>query len=525
MDATDALARQRSLISVLAAKLGPSTELFETHISWVLVGGEFAYKFKKAVRFDFLDFSTLEARRHYCDEELRLNGKLAPDIYLDVLAITGTADNPAFGGSGAPIEYAVRMCAFSQDALWSHRLENGLLTAADMEGLAITLARFHAGAAVAAPDSPWCTPSALQSIADETLDAIDALLEDDRHKAAAAGLRDWETRQRAALQAIFLERREGGFVRECHGDLHGGNILTLDGRVEAFDCIEFNDRLRWIDVMNDIAFTCMDLRFRHRGDLAATLLNRYLEQTGDYGGLRVMPYYEVHRALIRCKVALLRKAQCAHGSVAAMEAMREAVAYLEFATERARPRRPAVLIVHGFSGSGKSTVARSLVASLDAIQLRSDVERKRMAGIPATSHEAAGSALYGADVTQRTYAHLLSLARIVVESGWRVIVDATFLRRSQRAPFAALATEMGVPFVILDVRASESTMRKRLAARERSGKDPSDAGVAVLELQLRQHEPFSDDERACAVTVDTERAQPGGGALALLKKLPGFWSL
>lgn len=525
MSVPDALARQRNLISSLAAALGPSIGLFETHISWVLVSGEFAYKFKKAVRFDFLDFSTLEARHHYCDEELRLNGKLAPDIYLDVLAITGTIDNPAFSGNGTPIEYAVRMRAFPQDALWSHRLENGLLRDTDMEGLAVTLARFHAGATVAAPDSPWCTPQALQSIADETLDEIDTLLEEDRHKSAASALREWEARQRAALQAIFLERRARGFVRECHGDLHGGNILTLDNRVEAFDCIEFNDRLRWIDVMNDIAFTCMDLRFRRRGDLAATFLNRYLELTGAVDGLRVMPYYEVHRALIRCKVALLRKAQCAPGSVAAMEAMREAVAYLEFAGERARPRQPAILIAHGFSGSGKSTVARSLVASIDAIQLRSDVERKRMAGIPATSHEAAGSALYGADVTQQTYARLLSLARTVVESGWRVIVDATFLRRAQRAPFAALATEMGVPFVILDVRASESTMRQRLAARERSGKDPSDAGVAVLELQLQQHEAFSEDERACAVTVDTERAPTRSGALALLRNLPGTWRL
>lgn len=522
MMSNDAVARQRSLIAAVSAALGPSTALFETHISWVLVSGELAYKFKKAVRFDFLDFSTLDARRRYCEEELRLNGKLAPEIYLDVVAITGAVERPEIGGSGPAIEYAVKMRAFPQEALWNHRLDKGMLTAVDMNGLAVALDRFHACAAVAPPEAPWCTPQALQAIADETLDEIDALLDQPEQKDAAAALREWERLQRASLREVFLARKAGGYVRECHGDLHGGNILTLGDRVEAFDCIEFNDRLRWIDVMNDIAFTCMDLRFRKRPDLAATLLNRYLEHTGDYEGLRVLRYYEVHRALIRCKVALLRKVQCLPDSDAAMDAMREASAYLAFAAERARLPQPAIMIAHGFSGSGKSTLARALVASIDAVQLRSDVERKRMAGIPVTSHEAAGGALYAPDMTQRTYARLLSLARMVTESGWRVIVDATFLRRTERETFMALAREMDVPFIILDVQASEAVMRKRLLAREEAGNDPSDAGVSVLERQLGQNESFSEDEKGHLVTIDNERAAPAGGALAVLRNLPDF---
>lgn len=511
----DGLSRQRILISALAAASGPSTALFETHISWVLVSGDFAYKFKKAVRFDFLDFSSLQSRYKYCLEELRLNGRLAPDIYQEVIAITGTPEQPRLGGVGPAIEYAVKMRAFGQEALWSHRLNNNLLSAADMDGLADCIARFHGETAIASPESDWCTPSALQSIADETLHQIAQLLETPAHRQAAAALWAWEEGQRSGLREIFLERKAAGCIRECHGDLHSGNILTLGNRVEVFDCIEFNESLRWIDVMNDIAFAYMDLQFRQRGDLAARFLNRYLELTGDYGGLRVLRYYEVHRALIRCKVALLRKVQCPPGSLEARGAMQEAIAYLDFALRRIQPVRPAILLAHGFSGCGKSTVARLAVETFDAIQLRSDVERKRMHGIPATSHAAAEGALYHPDVTQQTYDRLLALARLVAESGWSVIVDASFLRHTQRQPFRQLAGALGVPCLILDVRASEATMRARILARQQSGLDPSDAGVAVLERQLRDHDAFTEEEMAQLVVLDTESGVTAGTLRAI----------
>lgn len=419
------------------------------------------------------------------------------------MAITGTYAQPVLGGDGPIIEYAVKMHAFGQDSLWSHRLAKGLLTGVDMDGLAASLARFHADTAVASESSTWCSPPALQAIADETLDVIAQLLEEPQQVHTADALRRWEGRQRAALHHVFSERKARGCIRECHGDLHCGNILTLDHHVEAFDCIEFNDSLRWIDVMNDIAFTCMDLRFRKRGDLAAHLLNRYLELTGDYQGLRVLPYYDVHRALIRCKVALLRKAQCVPGSDAAEGAMQEALAYLEYASARSVPARPSLLIAHGFSGSGKSTVARMLVDAIDAVQLRSDVERKRMFGIPVCSHSA-GGALYQADVTRQTYARLLDLAREVIESGMNLIVDATFLHAEQRQPFRELAAALGVPFGILDVRASEASMRARITERQRTGEDPSDAGLAVLEQQLRDHDPFMPEEAVHVLAIDTE---------------------
>jgi aminoglycoside phosphotransferase family enzyme/predicted kinase len=500
MNGQDALAAQRELVTTLAKSLGDPCTLHETHISWVLVADRFAWKFKKAVRFDFLDFSTLEQRRFYCEEEVRLNRRFAPGIYLDVVPVTGSAGQPAVDGAGQAIEYAVRMRAFDQAALWSRRAQQGPLTGPEIDRFALRLAQFHEQAEVSPADSPWCTPSALQRIADDTLDTVIAMLPPGQARRDAEMLQDWEWRQRELLHDAFMQRKASGRIRECHGDLHCGNILTLDSTVEAFDCIEFNESLRRIDVMNDIAFTCMDLRSRGLGHFAARLLNGYLEACGDHEGLRVFQYYEVHRALIRCKVALLRAAQEA-APAAAEQARAEALRYLSFAKGRLERRRPVILITHGFSGSGKSTLARFAVEALDAIQLRSDVERKRLHGMAPQQRGAGG--MYAQDVTERVYVRLRELARTVAEAGWPAIVDATFLMRAQRQAFFSLARELDAAFLILDARTEIAEMRRRISMRERQNNDASDAGMAILERQLTCHEPFSEEEIPYVVSIDT----------------------
>jgi uncharacterized protein len=496
---------QKKLIAALSAALGtPSApvQVFETHISWVVVAGAFAYKFKKALRFAFLDFSMLESRRFYCQEELRLNTRTAPDIYLNVVAITGEPEQPVIDGTGEVIEYAVRMRAFEQQALWNYRLENKLLAPEETDALADKLAQFHAAAAIAPPDARWCTPAALQTIADGALTKIAELAEDPESNMRRIELERWSRQQQANLSSVFMQRKASGSIRECHGDLHCGNILTTDGQVEAFDCIEFNEDLRWIDVMNDIAFICMDLRFRQRPDLAARLLNRYLELGGDYGGLPVLRYYEVHRALIRCEVALLHAAQLPADIDEATSSRRQAAAYLSFAMSRIAPAPTALVITHGFSGCGKSTFARRMVEELDAIQLRSDVERKRMHGIAATARGEEG--LYREQVSEDTYARLRGLASQVLKAGWPVIVDATFLKSEQRRQFQELAATLGIPFFILDVQASAATMKARITKRLRSEADASDAGLDVLAHQMAEHEPLSAEEMRHVVVVDAE---------------------
>jgi predicted kinase len=272
----------------------------------------------------------------------------------------------------------------------------------------------------------------------------------------------------------------------------------------VFDCIEFNPALRWIDVMAEIAFTVMDLRHRGRADFAQRFLNDYLEETGDYAGLRLLPYYLVYRSMVRAKVAAIRAAQ-EKDTVARERDEADFRAHLALAEIFAAPRLPALAITSGPSGSGKSVLAAQLAASGDWIRIRSDVERKRLAGLaaPERSRSDVGQGLYTGDMTERTYARLGELARVVIETGFSVVVDATFLERSRRDAFRGLARELGVPFVILAPETPATVMRERVIARERSGIDPSEASVAVLDRQLARAEPLASDELAFVVRVDT----------------------
>ena len=503
----DALDAQRTIIDGLEHALGGAghtVRRFETHISWVLVTRQFAYKIKKALRLPYLNFSTLEFRRYYCNEEFRLNSRLAAELYIDVVAVTGSPDRPRIGGAGIVLEYAVRMHAFEQEALWSYRVAHDLLARPEIDALGLQLASFHAAAASAPRASAWGRPRTIAGNFGDTLIELAALASTPTARRQLAALCQWEARQRARHMADFGHRRAAGRVRECHGDLHCANVLTLDGRVQIFDCIEFNAGLRWIDVIDDLAFIHMDLARWRRPDLAAAMLSAYLESSGDYAGLAVLPYYRVYRALVRAKVALLRARQPVLPAGAGAASERDAAGYLGAAIQGARPGRAAVMITHGYAGSGKSTFARHVVAQLGAIQLRSDVERKRLHGMPASARQSVPGRedLYGATASRRTYARLHTLARTVVHAGWPVIVDAAFLTSAQRASFRALASSLGVPFFVFDISADRSSLIERVRLREQAGLDASDANVAVLEHQFHAAEALADSERA--IVVETE---------------------
>jgi aminoglycoside phosphotransferase family enzyme/predicted kinase len=499
---------QAALIAALAAELarpGHTVARYETHISWVLVAGGHAYKFKKAITLGFLDCSTLAARRHYCEEELRLNRQLCPGLYLDVVSITGDLAHPRLGGPGVAIEYAVRMRAFGQGALWTQRVAHALLSAADIDSLAALLARIHQSAAVAPDDSPWGTLATRAAGADVTLGTLERLAGDAASHATLARLRRWDIEQRRKLAPVFVQRKAAGMVRECHGDLHLGNILTTPRGVEVFDCIEFSDALRWIDLMNDLAFACMDLASRQRRDLSARLRNAYLALTGDYAGLPMLRYYSVHRALVRSMVLLLQAGQAASQEM--QEAcVQQGLAYLACAGDAAKPGTPAILVTHGYSGSGKTSFSRQAAEVLGAVHLRSDIERKRLHGMAPGDHSGGlpGAALYAAAATERTYARLLALALAVTAAGYVVLVDAAFLTVAQRARFAQCAAQLGMPHFIFDIQASRATMAQRLAARAAAGDDASDAGAQVLAQQLARAEPLSAAEKDRAVVVDME---------------------
>jgi uncharacterized protein len=489
----------------LYGPLCTGVRVIETHISYVLLTGRYAYKIKKAVSLPFLDFTTLAARQFYCVRELELNRRLAPSIYLDVVPIAGTVADPRIGGNGPAIEYAVKMIEFPQDALLTAALARGELTPAHVDALAATLAAFHASAAVAPAASRFASAPAILELAVENFTEIEPLLEHDSDRRELTALRRWTEREHAARASLFADRQRLGFVRECHGDLHLGNIALVDGKVTIFDCIEFNDDMRWSDVMADVAFLTMDLRDRGRADFAARFLNAYLELTGDYAGVQVLRFYVVYRAMVRAKIAYVRASQtndpdARRGKVA------EYREYLTMAKRCTESSGHGIVITRGPTGSGKTTRTGTLVELLGAIRIRTDVERKRLHGLAPQSRSgsALNEALYSEAETERTYSHVASLAQTLVRAGYSVIVDGTFLKRRQRQQFQGLADALHVPFTIVDFVASEATLRRRVGERHAAGVDASEADTTVLGHQLRTVEPLTADERAASVTYDAD---------------------
>ena len=481
-------------------------QTLETHISHVLLVGDYAYKIKKPLNLGFLDFTTLDQRRFYCTEELRLNRRLAPDIYLDVVPIGGSVAVPQLGMEPA-IEYAVKMRRFGQEGLFDAMLARGELTSAHMDGLAILIADFHTRLPAADQDSPYGSPENIMAPARQNFDQLRPLLRRPDQQASLDAIQAATESAYAQLQQTFVERRRSGWVRECHGDLHLGNIALVDDRITVFDCIEFNPNLRWIDVMSEVAFLVMDLIVRNQKALAYRFVNAYLAQSGDYAGMAVLRFYLAYRALVRAKVHGLRARQPSTGKAEKKRALRDCLRYLKLARAFFKPGPPALIINHGLSGSGKTMFSQSALETLGAVCVRSDVERKRLHHLPANARTGSGveSDLYSLAATRATYQHLVELARSIVTAGFPVIVDATFIARWQRDQFHALARTLGVPFIIVDYRASISTLRRRVQTRESLGTDASEAGLAVLEKQLETEQPLSVDERRWVTRFNSER--------------------
>jgi aminoglycoside phosphotransferase family enzyme/predicted kinase len=434
---------------------------------------------------------------------------------MEVVPITGSADCPVLGGSGPAIEYAVKMRRFPQSALFSEMLDREVLTVHHIDALAARIARVHDDASTAAAASPFGEPHTIEEPALQNFEQLGPWLKSEPGEDVLVALRTYTERAHLQMREVFGHRKHQGFVRECHGDLHLENIVWYDSDAMPFDCIEFKESLRWIDVMSDVAFIVTDLCTRGRPELGFRFLNAYLERTGDYGGLAVLRYYLVYRALVRAKVLALRVGEKA---AAPSDEASQIRSYLTWAQQFAGDnRRAAIIITHGVSGSGKSTLTQHLLEALRAVRIRSDVERKRLAGLPSAARtgSALGEGAYTSQATHDTYAELERLAQTTAKAGYPAIVDAAFLRRDQRERFRRLAAKIGIPFVILDCRARETTLRARMAERERRRRDPSEADLAVLEHQLETHEQLAPDEQANAIAFDAEYGDCRGTARLL----------
>ncbi|MDP2811172.1 MAG: AAA family ATPase [Rhodocyclaceae bacterium] len=461
-----------ALLDPARSPLPAPVELVETHISWVLMAGDFAWKFKKPVTLPFLDYGSAEKRRAACSAEVRLNRRYAPDLYLGIVEFDG--------------EPAVKMRRFPEAQRLDHVCARGELTPTHLSGLARTLADFHDAATVAPAGARFGEPEQVLAPALENFDELERLLPS--AGAHLGPLKAWTLAEFGRQCETFGRRKAAGRIRECHGDLHLGNLVLLDGRATPFDCIEFNEDFRWIDVASEIAFVWIDLIDHGRPGLACWLLNEWLAASGDFDALSVLRFYAVYRALVRAKVAAIR------GDAV------EAGEYLAMATRLAVPPALTFTLTHGLSGCGKtraSTARLLAVPDASTIRLRSDVERKRLFGLPpdADSRSAPDGGIYTTEATERTYRRLLELSEAALSAGWPVIVDAAFLKRAEREDFRKLAARLGAPFDILAPAAPVEELRRRIQARQGTG-DASEATLAVLEKQLDWIEPLAPEEAA-----------------------------
>ncbi len=473
-------------------------ELMETHISWVILAGNYAYKIKKPVVLDFLDFGTLEKRHHYCNEELRLNRPWAPELYLDVVAITGPADEPAIGGEGEALEYAVQMLRFDQGLRLDRQLADGLLTVPDMKELGQNIAARHAAAERPDPsDRERLTGQAIHYFW-ENFDHLGGVIDETEF----AFLHDWMATEVDKHERTLLQRFDDGFVRDCHGDLHLGNLVRLPSGITTFDCIEFNPDLRYTDVFADVGFLAMDLTEKGHPELAAHFLNRYLERSGDYEGAVLLDLYFVYRCLVRAKVAAIRAGE--RESEAERQAdIKDAHDYCEMARRQATKNRPVLVIMFGLSGSGKTWLSERLMAALPAIRIRSDIERKRLFGLEETaaSGSGIGTGIYSPEASAKTYERLFALAQSLLQAGHDVILDAAFLKKEQRQAARRVAADLGVESVLVCADAPVDVLRARIEKRATLKDEASEADLAVLEHQLgTAAEPLSEEG---ALVVDT----------------------
>jgi len=490
------------LVTALSTQLGGRA--YETHISSVIVANGHAWKIKKPLDLGFLDFSTLEKRHHFCGEEIRLNSRFAADVYQKVVAITGSADAPQLDGDGEVIEYAVQMREFPSDSLLANAPQ--LLNEARMDDLARQIVEFQRMINKAEPDSRLGSPQTVLAAMQGNFELLRKLVDHPQDLQRLDVLESWTLERYRQLDAMLRQRQQLGFVGEGHGDLHLGNIVLEDDRLIIFDGIEFNPEICWIDHVSEIAFLMMDLDRVGRTDLSQYFLNRWLIYSGDFEGLELLRFYQTYRAMVRAKVAAIRLGQQLNDveKEQVTTAYRE---YLALAERYIKADKSMLIITSGPSGSGKSVAARRLVASMPAVQISSDIERKRLAGLPplARSDSNHNEGIYTPQMSARTYRRLAELCEIVINAGFTAVADATFLKQPYRQPFMELAQKLGVDYRILDLQVPVEELQRRVQERLQRGDDPAEADVDVLNKQLASIDGFSTEEQPHVVAVTDSR--------------------
>ena len=467
-------------------------QLIETHISWVLLTGEYAYKIKKPMNFGFLDFTSLGQRQHFCNEELRLNQRLTDGLYLEVLPITGSAEAPQIGGEGEAIEYVLKMRQFPQGQMLNTLQANGELNTSHIDQMARQIAEFHLQAPKVSPEHRLGTPESVMAPVEQNFEQIRPFRSDKADQQQLDNLQAWARSSFERLHGLLQARKANGFIRECH-------------------------------VYADIGFLAMDLEDRGLKCLARRFISQYLELTGDYAGLELLNFYKAYRALVRAKVALFSLSADAD-AVQRATTLRTYRNYANLAESYSAIPSRLLAITHGVSAVGKSHVAMRLVEALGAVRLRSDVERKRLFGEQQAQNAgqlAAG--IYDQDASVATYKRLHALAATILRAGFPVVLDATYLKAEQRQAAAAVANETGGPFLVLDCHAPEAVIASWLEQRQAENSDPSDATLEVVKAQQASREPLDAQELANSTRIDTQEASGMDQVIDQIRqRLPGL---
>ena len=477
-------------------------QLIQTHVSWVLLTGDFAYKLKKPVNFGFLDYSTVANRQYFCEAEIRLNQRGATELYLAVLPISQQDHKYQFGNDGEIVDYAVKMVQFPQSALLSNLFESGQITADNMVEMGRVVARFHDDAQTSAYISGFGTVAKIRQSIDDNYRQTEPYIDQSQTQQQYRETKAYTDRFLLEYEQLFIDRIAGGFIRECHGDLHLRNICYWHDKILLFDCIEFNESFRFVDTMYDVAFAVMDLEARGRKDLANRFLNTYVEQTGDWAGLQVLPMYLSRQAYVRAKVTSFLLDDVNISSADRLSAVETAGNYYHQAWAYTQSKQGRLIMLSGLSGSGKSTLGKQIAESLGGIQIRSDAVRKHLGGIPLLTK--GEDSLYSPEMTTRTYQELLSLGAKLATQGWIVILDAKYDRQSLRTAVIDLAQSEDIQLDMIHCTAPESVLLDRLA--QRTG-DIADATADLLASQQSTWEDFSSIETPYVTQINTTKDQ------------------
>ena len=479
-------------------------KLVQTHASYVFLTGNYAYKVKKNVNYGFLDYSSLTKRKFFLDEELRLNRKIAPELYLEVLPISQHDSKFVLANSANIVEYALKMHAFPQENLFSNLLETDQLSSDRLTELGKIVAKFHQNADTNEYISKFGTAANIRVAFAENYQQSQKYVEKVQTREQLEATKVYTDYFFTEREYLLKQRVKQGKIKECHGDLHLNNICLWHKQIQLFDRLEFNESFRFVDTMYDIAFIVMDLEARKKPDLANIFLNSYLEYTGDWTGLLVLPLYLSRQAYVRAKVNsfLLDDPQVSEDKK--QQARKTAREYYQLAYQYTQTKSGSLILMSGLSGSGKSTVARTIAQNKGAIQIRSDAVRKHLAGIPVDQvDQSASDRLYTAAMTQKTYDRLLELGLILVKEGYTVILDAKYDRLSLRQAVITQAKEQNILLKIIYCTAPESVLRDRLNQRQN---DISDATADLISTQQATIEDFTTRERDYVTTVDTAQA-------------------